>query len=141
MGVRVLDHSGDWRRIRLRLPLGRFNRNPGGSMFGGAMASLADPLPALMCAHIFPDVSVWTRSMSIDFRHEARTDLELRLELSPELEREIREQLGVRQRASPVFEYGYYDTQDRLCAWVHNRVAIRPRGYRPGGGPLGMHHR
>lgn len=136
MGVRVVDHSGDWRRLSLRLPLRRFNRNPGGSMFGGAMASLADPLPALMCAQVFDGVAVWTRSMNIDFRREARTDLELRLEIPPDLEGEIRGQLAVRQRATPVFEYGFFDTRGELCAWVHNRVAIRPGGYRPGGGAL-----
>lgn len=141
MGVRLVWHSDDWRQVRIRLPLRRFNRNPGGGMFGGAMASLADPLPALMCARIFPSHAVWTRAMNIDFRHEARTDLELRLDMEPELESTIRQQLAERGRATPVLEYGFFDTSDRLCAWVHNRVAIRPRGYRPSDGALGNRQR
>ena len=106
-------------------------------MFGGAMASLADPLPALACARLFPGYAVWTRSMTIDFRREGRTDLEMRLVISAEQEQEIQAELDRRQRATPVFEYGFYDTRDRLCAWVHNRVAIRPRGYLPSDGALG----
>jgi acyl-coenzyme A thioesterase PaaI-like protein len=141
MGIRVTYLADDWRVIRIRLPLSRFNRNPGGGMFGGAMASLADPLPALVCARVFPGYAVWTRGMTIDFRHEGRSDLEIRLVMGSPQEQEIRTELSRRQRATPVFEYGFYDTRERLCAWVHNRVAIRPVGYRPGGGALGSPRR
>lgn len=106
-------------------------------MFGGAMASLADPLPALACARVFPGYAVWTRSMTIDFRHESRSDLEMRLAIRSQQEQEIRDELSRRHRATPVFEYGFFDTRNRLCAWVHNRVAIRPSGYRAGDGALG----
>lgn len=137
MGIRVTFLAAEWRELRIRLPLSRFNRNPGGGMFGGAMASLADPLPALACARVFPGYAVWTRSMTIDFRHEGRSDLEMRLAIGPQQEQEILAELSRRQRATPVFEYGFYDTRNRLCAWVHNRVAIRPAGYRPSDGALG----
>ena len=53
MGLRVLELSDDWRRVRLLLPLAG-NRNPGGGMFGGAMACLADPIAALACSRVFP---------------------------------------------------------------------------------------
>ena len=79
--------------------------------------------------------------MTIDFRHEGRSDLELRLVMRSRQEHAIRGELSRRQRATPVFEFGFYDTRDRLCAWVHNRVAIRPPGYRPGGGALGSPRR
>ena len=75
--------------------------------------------------------------MTIDFRHEGRSDLEMRLVITAEQEQGILAELERRQRATPMFEYGFYDNRNRLCAWVHNRVAIRPTGYRPSDGALG----
>lgn len=131
LGIRVSELSPDWRRVRITLPLQGRNRNPGGSMFGGAIAALADPVAALACARLFTGQPVWTRAMTVDFRREGRSDLELRFDFDPALESAIRAELKRRGRATPVFEYGFYDTQNRLCALVRNKVAIRPAGYRP----------
>lgn len=136
MGVRVLALSDDWRQVRLLLPLSGRTRNPGGSMFGGCMASLADPIAALCCARVFPGHAVWTRAMSLDFRREARGDLELRFELDPDQEQRIRDELARRGRATPSFEYAFYADDGATCALVHNTVAIRPRRpHNRGGAP------
>ena len=131
MQVKVLRMENDGRDVIIRLPLNRFNRNPGGGMFGGAMASLADPIAALMCARIFPGHAVWTRNMEIDFVREGRSDLELRFVLQQQHEEQIRQELADRKRATPVFEYAFFDDSQRVCAWVTNKVAIRPDGYNP----------
>ena len=140
MRVRVLELSADWRRVRLLLPLA-VNRNPGGGMFGGAMACLADPVAALACNRVFPGHQVWTRELSLDFRRESRSDMELRFVFDPGLEAQVRSELARRGRATPAFEYGFFDAHDRLCVGVDCRVAIRPDDYRPGG-PLhrSTHH-
>lgn len=131
LDIRVSELSPDWRRVRITLPLSGRNLNPGGSMFGGAIAALADPIAALACARVFDDCAVWTRAMTVDFRREGRSDLELRFDFDPVLESEIRAEMQRRGRATPTFEYGFYDTRNRLCALVRNTVAIRPAGYRP----------
>jgi len=131
MRVRVLELSADWRRARLLLPLAA-NRNPGGGMFGGSMACLADPIAALASNRIFPGHQVWTRELRLDFLREGRSDLELRFEFDPALEQRIRVALHERGRATPEFQYGFFDTQGRVCAQVFCRVAIRPGDYRPG---------
>lgn len=131
MRVRVLELGADGRHVRLLLPLVP-NRNPGGGMFGGAMACLADPIAALACGRVFAGYRVWTRSLALDFRREGRSDLELRFTLDVAAEQGIREELARRGRATPTFEYGFYDVRGRLCAAVSSRVAIRPAGYRPG---------
>lgn len=130
MRVKVLELSDDWRRTRLLLPLA-INRNPGGGMFGGAMACLADPIAALSCNRVFPGHQVWTRELALDFRHEGRTDMELRFVFDPVLERQIGDELAQRGRATPLFEYAFYDARERLCVGVRCRVAIRPGNYRP----------
>ena len=74
MRIRVLELTDDWSRVRILLPLRDQNTNPGGIMFGGCMASLADPIPALACVRRFPDYSVWTRQLKVDFQREGSSD-------------------------------------------------------------------
>ena len=130
MRIKVLEISDGWRKVRIRLPLNRISRNPGGVMFGGYQASLADPIAAIACANIFPQYSAWTRAMNIDFQHGGNTDLELRFEFPAELEADIRAQLEQKGRATPTFEYAYYLADGSLCSVIKNTVAIRPKGYR-----------
>ena len=130
MRVKVLEISGGWRKVRMRLPLNGVSRNPGGVMFGGYQASLADPVAAIACSRIFPGYSVWTRAMTVDFQKGGSTDLELRFEMSPEQEAAIATELKERGRATPSFEYGYYLSDGSLCTLIKNTVAIRPKGYK-----------
>jgi acyl-coenzyme A thioesterase PaaI-like protein len=130
MRVKVLEISGDWRTVRMRLPLNGVSRNPGGVMFGGYQASLADPVAAIACSRVFPGYSVWTRAMSVDFQKGGSTDLELRFSMPADQEAAIAAELKERGRATPTFEYGYYLTDGSLCTRIKNTVAIRPKGYR-----------
>ncbi len=130
LGIRLTENSNNWRRVRIRLPLGYFTRNLGGQMFGGSQANLADPVAAIACAHIFPGYSVWTRAMTIDFRAIGNSDLELRFDFDPALEARIRAELAATGRSNPVFEFGFYREDGLLCTHVTNTVAIRPKGYK-----------
>ncbi len=132
MSIRVLVLEDDWRHVCILLPLNRFNRNPGGGMFGGAIAALADPVAALACDRVFPGHQVWTRAMKLDFRREGRTDLTLRFDFESGQRDAIATRLAARRHADPVFEYGFYDRNDALCVQVENTVAIRPGDYRSG---------
>jgi hypothetical protein len=126
MGVKVLELTGGWRRIRIRLPLNQMTRNPGGSMFGGAVAALADPIPALACNRLFPGYAIWTRELSVDFRSPGTADLELRFDFSAQTESQVSQELVEKGRSTPSFEFGIYLPNDEISAWVVNRVAIRP---------------
>ena len=130
MRIKVLEIGDNWRRVRIRLPLNSISRNPGGVMFGGYQASLADPIAAIACSRIFPGYSVWTRAMSVDFQKGGSTDLELRFAMSPEQEAAVAEELKAKGRATPTFVYGYYLNDGTLCTLIKNTVAIRPKGYK-----------
>jgi acyl-coenzyme A thioesterase PaaI-like protein len=130
MRIKVLEIGAGWRTVRIRLPLNAMSRNPGGVMFGGYQAALADPIAALACARVFPGYSVWTRSMTISFDHGGNSDLEMRFTLTPEQEQAIRMELERDGRSTPTFEYGYVRKDGVRCTVVRNTVAIRPRGYR-----------
>lgn len=129
MGMKVLEMQDDWRVVRIRLPLNWRSKNPGGVMFGGWQAALADPIAALACARVFPGYSVWTRAMKIDFQKGGSTDLELRFSMSAEQEAAIRAELASRGRATPTFTYHYHLSDGSICTVVENTVAIRPKGY------------
>jgi acyl-coenzyme A thioesterase PaaI-like protein len=130
MRIRVLEISEGWRTVRILLPLNARSRNPGGVMFGGWQAALADPIAALACARVFPGYSVWTRAMTISFDHGGNSDLELRFVLTPEQEQAIRMELAENGRSTPTFEYAYVRKDNVRCSVVRNTVAIRPRGYK-----------
>jgi acyl-coenzyme A thioesterase PaaI-like protein len=130
MRIKVLELAPGWRTVRIRLPLNARSRNPGGVMFGGWQAALADPIAALACARVFPGYSVWTRSMKISFDHGGNSDLELRFVLTPSQEEAIRLELERDGRSTPTFEYAYVREDTVRCTVVHNTVAIRPKGYR-----------
>jgi acyl-coenzyme A thioesterase PaaI-like protein len=129
MRIKVLEISRDWRIVRIRLPLNALSRNPGGVMFGGYQAALADPIAALACARVFPGYSVWTRAMTISFDHGGNSDLEMRFSLTTEQEEAIRMELQRDGRSTPTFEYGYVRKDGVRCTVIRNTVAIRPRGY------------
>ena len=130
MRIKVLELDPRWQRVRIRLPLNAVSRNPGGIMFGGFQAALADPIAALACARRFPGYSVWTRAINIDFERAGHTHLELRFEFPESLDTRIREQLAAEGRATPTFEYGFHLADGTRCTVIRNTVAIRPRGYR-----------
>ncbi len=130
MRLKVLEIADDWRTVRIRLPLTWISRNMGGGLFGGFQASLADIVPAMACVHAFPEYSVWTRSLKLDFQHEGSTNLELRFRFPPELEQKIRAELDGKRRSTPTFVYGYYLASGMLCTEVTATVAIRPKGYK-----------
>jgi len=135
MRIRVVEISDDWRRVRILLPLDWRSQNPGGVMFGGWQAALADPIAALVCARNFPGYSVWTRAMTIDFELGGATDLELRFAMSSEQAEQIKTELATRGRATPSFEYGYHLKDGTRCTKVLNTVAIRPKGYKKATSP------
>ncbi len=129
MRIKVLEMPPDWSRVRIKLPLTAISRNPGGIMFGGFQAALADPIPALACQRRYPQFSVWTRAMQIDFERAGHSDLELRFEFTAQQHATILAQLESSGRATPTFEYGYYLPDSARCTCIRNTVAIRPRGY------------
>jgi acyl-coenzyme A thioesterase PaaI-like protein len=130
MRIKVLEITDGWRCVRIHLPLNARSRNPGGVMFGGYQAALADPIAALACARVFPGYSVWTRAMTISFDHGGNSDLEMRFTLTSEQEAAIRMELERDGRSTPTFEYGYIRKDGVRCTVIRNTVAIRPRGYK-----------
>lgn len=129
MRIKVTKLSNNWRLIRIKLPQSWVSRNTGGGIFGGFQASLADPIAAIACSRVFPNYSVWTRQLSIDFQREASTDITLHFDFSDELVAQIKHDLETKNRSTPTFEMTYKTTDGKTCTVIKNTVAIRPKGY------------
>jgi acyl-coenzyme A thioesterase PaaI-like protein len=127
MGLKVVRVSEDFRHLTVRLPLRWYGRNHHATMFGGFMASVADPLPALLCGKHFPHCEVWTKRMSITFLRPGRTDLELRVDITQEQIEKIQRELDETGSATPQFECFFWDEKNRRIARVKNIVAMKKR--------------
>ncbi len=126
MNIKVLELDELWQRVRILLPLEPQNLNPGGTMFGGAMSSLADPIAALACAKCFPDYTVWTKSLRVDFLRPGTDDLILQFDFPQDLRQEIETVLAEKGSYTPRFSYGFYRADGTLCCQIGCEVAIRP---------------
>lgn len=75
-GARVVYIAGDFREVKIRLPLTWRSRNAVGTIFGGAMYSAVDPVYMIMLMRCLGrDYVVWDKSASIRFRKPGRTTL------------------------------------------------------------------
>lgn len=75
-GARVAYIAGDWREIRVKLPLSWRTRNYVGTIFGGSMYGAIDPMYMLMLIKVLgPEYVVWDKTATIRFRRPGRRTL------------------------------------------------------------------
>lgn len=75
-GGRVTYIAGDYREIRVKLPLNWRTRNYVGTTYGGSLYGAVDPLYMIMLIKILgPDYVVWDKAASIRFRKPGRSTL------------------------------------------------------------------
>lgn len=125
MGVKILEVAPNYRRLRLRLPLRWYGRNQYGTMFGGFMCAVSDPLCALLCGKIFVGHEVWTKKHCVDFIKPGVGDLEVRIEFRDQDVAEIERALGEHAKCTHTFEFAFYDSRENKVAVAHNSVFIR----------------
>ncbi|MCU1227322.1 MAG: hypothetical protein JWO97_206 [Acidobacteria bacterium] len=75
-GGRIAYIASDYREVRVRLPLSWRTRNYVGTIFGGSLYSVVDPIFMLMLIHLLGrGYIVWDKSATIRFRKPGRTTL------------------------------------------------------------------
>jgi hypothetical protein len=75
-GARIAYLAGDFREVRIRLPLSWRTRNVVGTIFGGSMYGAVDPIFMIMLIRLLgPDYVVWDKTATIRFRRPGRTTL------------------------------------------------------------------
>lgn len=125
LAIKVVAFDALWHEVRLLLPMNEHNVNPGGTMFGGAMAALADPIAALACASYFPTHEIWTKKLALDFIRPGTEDLQLLFQFPSDAAGQIASTLKEHGRARHTFEYGFYQKDGSLCCQISSVVALR----------------
>ena len=75
-GGRVTYIAGDFREIRVKLPLSLRTRNYVGTIFGGSLYGCADPMYMIMLMKLLGSgYVVWDKAASIRFRKPGRSTL------------------------------------------------------------------
>lgn len=125
-GGRVAYIAGDWREIRVRLPLSWRTRNYVGTIFGGSMFAAVDPFYMIMLMKNLGDgYVVWDKSAVIEFRKPGRTTLEAVFRIDDAELQAIREALESDSAVERSYPIELRDRADVLCARVTKTVHIR----------------
>ena len=75
-GGRVTYIADDFREVRVKLPLSLRTRNAVGTIYGGSMYGVVDPIYMIMLMRLLGrDYVVWDKSASIRFRKPGRDTL------------------------------------------------------------------
>ena len=93
-GSRIIFIAGDWREVRVRLPLSWRTRNYVGTIFGGSLYGSLDPIYMIMFIKILgPDYIVWDKAANIRFLRPGRETLYASFRLDEAELKSIRERL------------------------------------------------
>ncbi len=128
MGVKVKHVSPDHRRLCIAVPLRWYGTNQYGSMFGGFVCAVSDPLPALLCSRLFPEHEIWTRKNCVEFLKPARGMIEAEITVSDDDVAKIEDGLSRHGRISHAFEFTFFDRHRVEIAHVKNTVFLRRGG-------------
>ncbi|MBB1254217.1 DUF4442 domain-containing protein [Streptomyces alkaliterrae] len=125
-GIRVLHIADDWSSARVRLRLGRLNRNYFGTHFGGSLFSMSDPFWALLTvSRLGKGYVVWDRAAEIDFVSPGRGEVFADFKLTEDRLEEIRAATADGGKALPWFENTVTASDGTVVARVRKQLYVR----------------
>ncbi|OIV36166.1 tetrameric acyl-CoA thioesterase [Mangrovactinospora gilvigrisea] len=125
-GVRVVGLSEDYRHARVRLRLGRFNRNHAGTQFGGSLYSMTDPFWGLMVLHnLGTDHIVWDKAAEIEYVAPGRGPVYADFRLTEDRLAEIRSRTADGEKALVWFDTEVVAADGTVVARVRKQVYAR----------------
>jgi len=125
-GARITHIEGDWREIRIELPLNWRTRNYVGTIYGGSMYGAVDPLFMLMLIkNLGPEFVVWDKAGSIDFVKPGRGTLYANAAIERGEIEEIRNLLKVEKSVVRTYAVDLVDTDRNVCVSVEKVLYIR----------------
>jgi acyl-coenzyme A thioesterase PaaI-like protein len=127
-GARVTHYAGDSSEIRAELRLGIWNRNVVGTIFGGALYTVADPFfMLLLIDRLGPDFIVWDREATIRFLKPGRETLHARFVIDDGEVAEVRRLLEHQRSVDRVYRCELVDAAGEVHAEVDKVVYVRRR--------------
>ncbi|MDT0446324.1 DUF4442 domain-containing protein [Streptomyces johnsoniae] len=134
-GIKVLRIADDWSAARVRLRLGRLNRNWFGTHFGGSLYSMCDPFWALLVLHrLGRGYVVWDKAAEIEYVSPGRGDVFADFRLSEERVEEIRRAAEDGAKVLPWFDCTVVAADGTVVARVRKQLYVRrkPQPSQPG---------
>jgi acyl-coenzyme A thioesterase PaaI-like protein len=125
-GARIKYIAGDYREMRVELPLNWRTRNYVGTIFGGSLYGAVDPHYMIMLIKILgPGYTVWDKAATIRFKKPGRGTLCARFLLDEEEIATIRRLTEAAPSIDRVYTVDLTDAQGVVHASVEKTVYIR----------------
>lgn len=127
-GARVTYIAGDWREIRVKLPLSLRTRNYVGSIYGGSLYGSVDPIYMIMLMKLLgPDFVVWDKAATIRFRKPGKTTLYARCALDDAELQRIRTELVTQPSLDCVYHIDLVNAAGVVHAEIDKTIYVRRR--------------
>lgn len=124
-GGRVLYIAGDWREVKIKLPLNWRTRNYVGTIFGGSIYGAIDPFYMLMLMHILgPGYIVWDKAAKIRFRRPGKSMLFAEFHLEEKEIEEIKRLAAEEQSIDRVYDVELKDRDGVVHARIEKMLYI-----------------
>jgi acyl-coenzyme A thioesterase PaaI-like protein len=127
-GARITYIAGDWREVRVKLPLSWRTRNYVGTIYGGSMYAAVDPFYMVMLIKLLgPDYVVWDKAASIRFRKPGTGTLYATFLLTDDELRAIHDALAAVSSVERVYQVELVDDEGVVHALIDKTVHIRKK--------------
>jgi acyl-coenzyme A thioesterase PaaI-like protein len=137
-GGRITYISGDWREVRVEVPLSWRTRNYVGTTYGGSMYAAIDPVYMLMLIKILgQDYVVWDKAAAIRFKKPGTSTLFAHFTISDEELQAIHDSLETGPSTERVYLVELVDARGTIHASIDKTIYIRKREPKGNGNAAG----
>jgi acyl-coenzyme A thioesterase PaaI-like protein len=127
-GARVTFISGDFRELRVKLPLSLRSRNAVGTIFGGSMYGAVDPVYMIMLMrNLGRDFVVWDKAATIRFLKPGRTTLFATFRLDDAELDAIRAATASGEPVNRTYNVELVDAEETVHASVDKIIYVRKK--------------
>jgi hypothetical protein len=127
-GARVTYIAGDWREVRIKLPLSWKTRNYVGTIYGGSMYGAVDPIYMVMLINILgPEYVVWDKAASIRFKKPGISTLYTKFVIADEEIHTIKTALESSPSVERIYHIELADAEGVVHAFVEKTIYIRKK--------------
>jgi len=125
-GGKIVYISGDWREVRIKLPLSWRTRNYVGTIYGGSMYAAIDPFYMVMLIKILgSEYTVWDKAAAICFKKPGTSTLYATFSVTSEEISIIKTALASAPSVERIYHVELRDAQHVVCASIEKTVYIR----------------
>jgi hypothetical protein len=127
-GARVTYIAGDWREVRIKVPLSWRTRNYVGTIYGGSMYGAVDPIYMVMLINILgPEYVVWDKAASIRFKKPGISTLSAKFVITDEEIHVIKAALAHAHSVERIYLVELVDAEGVIHASIEKTLYIRKK--------------